>query len=123
MADNEGSIECGSIERNVETGKRVDNHEMESGDLLHHFFSDVLPDSMAEDLLVRSTASAMQSKLRLCRELQGKTGWHTDACTSEDLIQSLRDAVAGELNEGRLIDIINLAAMIRLRHMVYGVRA
>ena len=93
-------------------------------DLLTHFFQEVLSDSIAEDLLVQATARAMQAKLRHSREQRGRHGWHTKEVTTLELETELRAKMTEYFSQvsysDNLIDIVNLAAMIRLRNQIYG---
>ena len=94
-----------------------------SEDLLKRFFDTVLPDAMADDLLVRSTAQAMHAKLRLSREERGKGGWHTDSCENAVLWEMVQSHLDKGMDPDNLIDLINLLGMMRLRTMIYGAKA
>lgn len=87
---------------------------------IRRYFEEVLTDEMAEDLLVKSTAEAMLTKLSHCRETKGVCGWHLPENTSERLTKALMEKVNQPITEDTMLDVINLAAMIRLRITIYG---
>jgi transposase-like protein len=92
---------------------------MAQDEFVRQFFEMVLPDNMADDLLVRSTAEAMRAKLKESRE-KGKTGWHTDARSLASLTVELTRLLDRPLTPENLVDIINVASMMRLRQLIYA---
>lgn len=69
----------------------------------------------ADALLIEMVAYEMRHKLAKKRK-DGRGGWFTPDCESIDLVDSLRKHV----ENGDMIDVINLAAMILARHKLYG---
>ena len=70
-------------------------------------------DKLADDMLVRHAANAMQEKLQLAR-VKGRGGWwNSDECTIEHLRTLLREHV----EKGDMRDVLNLAAMVYVREI------
>lgn len=91
--------------------------------ILHQFFENVLPDTMADDLLVRSTASSMLQRLRLIRG-DGGSGWYAESTSNSNLRTRLTALASGEpLSLEGIEEILCITAMMRLRLLVYGDRA
>lgn len=80
-------------------------------------FIDQVPGETADNLLVGETMEAMQARLAECRD-QGKGGWHNPSTTTESLMTSLVNELSTD--NPNMIDIINFAAMIRMRKELYG---
>ncbi len=71
-------------------------------------------DREADDLLLECIHHLMSSRLTEQRE-SGFGGWHTEKCSNEDLEARLKK----NLGEGDMLDVINLAAMIHLRKIMF----
>lgn len=72
----------------------------------------VQTDETADNMLVAITSRAMQEKLEKKR-YDGRSGWHTDACSIAFLEELLEEHIA----KGDMVDVINIAAMIMVRNM------
>lgn len=91
-----------------------------SPDTLAQFFEAQLSSEQADDLLVISTTSAMALTLKEEREVKGRSGWHTSAITNDQLYQRLQANLFEPRSMKSLTDIINIAAMLRIRMEIYG---
>jgi len=91
-----------------------------ANDTLAQFFEGQLTSEQADDLLVISTTSAMALALKEEREVKGRSGWHTTAVTNDQLYNRLQANLYEPRSLKSLSDIINLAAMLRVRMEVYG---
>ena len=74
-----------------------------------------LPGAQADKALVDIAAAAMAEKLADKRG-QGRGGWHSDTCDVADLQKLL----VRNLADGDMVDVMNLAAMVHVRHELYG---
>lgn len=83
-------------------------------EMLAHSFA-FLGDEEADELLANAVRELMLFQLSIKRQ-KGRGGWHTGSCTNAKLKSMLIDHVA----KGDMVDVINLAAMIHLRLMIYG---
>ena len=88
---------------------------MSEGLLIAQAFIDALPDEQADEILVRASGEAMRSKLARKRK-EGYGGWHRNDCNTDLLRERLREHV----EKGDPIDIMNFAAMIYVRSILYG---
>lgn len=69
-----------------------------------------LLDDVADERLVEIVAEAMTEKLDQKRR-EGRGGWHTHRCTTEQLRELLRE----HLGKGDMVDVLNFAGMILAR--------
>ncbi len=74
-----------------------------------------MPDEEADKLLVDKIRFDMRKKLKEKRE-EGKCGWYKTTCNNDEL----KDRLIKNINDGDMIDVINLAAMIHCRTILYG---
>lgn len=78
-----------------------------------------LDDVSADEALVDITSNAMAEKLKKKRR-QNKEGWHIkEMITNEQLLIMLKK----NLDDGDMVDVINLAAMVYVRSEIYGKEA
>ncbi len=73
-------------------------------------------DTNADRILIEHAARAMEQRMTHAREEMGYSGWHTDDCGIDDLFNRLKENV---LN-GAWVDVMNLAAMIHARGVLFG---
>lgn len=71
-------------------------------------------DGSIDGLLLECIHRLMSARLAEQREI-GFGGWHTPKCSNEDLMARLKK----NLGEGDMLDVINLAAMIHLRKIMF----
>lgn len=78
-----------------------------------------LDDVSADEALVDITSNAMAEKLKKKRR-QNKEGWYIkEMITNEQLLIMLKK----NLDDGDMVDVINLAAMVYVRSEIYGKEA
>ena len=68
----------------------------------------------ADEILLKYISVYMREKLRKKRE-EGRGGWYTLQCCDEDLIDLLKEHIKKE----DWIDVVNLAAMLHTRKILY----
>lgn len=98
-------------------------------------FIAAVSEEAADCILTNVTCKQMTARLTDQRNISHRHGWHTDICPSEHLKEQLLDCVTGHKSDltamllervkladlyPQLVDIINLAAMINCRSMLYG---
>lgn len=79
-------------------------------------FLDKVPNEVADEILVEQASTAMAEKLAKVRTEKGRGGWHTQTCSTDDLMAKLLTKV----EEGDMVDVMNYAAMIYVRNELYG---
>lgn len=73
-------------------------------------------EELIDFIMVEETAIAMLEKLSRKRA-EGKKGWsHRHTVKNVDLLKMLQE----HIHKGDMIDVINIAAMIRARNTLYG---
>lgn len=77
-----------------------------------------MAEQVADEILVEQATRAMLEKLKKKR-CEGRGGWHTDSCSNNKLMESLKD----HIEKGDMVDVMNLAAMIYVRSLMYGDKA
>jgi hypothetical protein len=76
-------------------------------------FINALPDNIADDLMVSSMAEQMYGKMGYNR-MEGKAGWHTTQCSTEDLKLMLKNLVAKQ----DWIDVAIVSSMLLIREQL-----
>jgi len=93
--------------------EKLDLGDVTDNDLVMAFLIGC-PSEKADHILVERTAHIMRERLQEKRE-DGFSGWNTPRCSNEDLLRKLED----NLEQGELLDVINLAAMILARRGMF----
>lgn len=82
---------------------------------LQRMFIERTDGEQADALLLVAAQNAMEDKLDQKR-IDGRGGWHGPTCSNEALIAMLED----HLIKGDMVDVMNIAAMIYVRSILYG---